>query len=326
MSYNYHANGEYIIDKDLLFDNFVPVTESENLLEGFAEDNKDPYIEEKLPCFTDITGIKQVCSENKLTMPKSTLDGLIDLRKKLDKKKNKFNGKKLEDFTEEKDINEYNDFIENIDMANSEIEIITDWNNNLKNREDNQPSEPSEQSEDTSESNNISSDTREILDKLNGDIDVIEQQIYTEEKNLTEHQNRLRELENKQSILEIENSVNSTEPFSMIENFAEEDLDSIKKEIEDLKKEIEERESNIKNLKEDQKLTIEQAKEAALHHEKQNEEDKTLNKKQEEERTENESSDDIDDEVNELYENYIFAGGIVLIVLIVLILLYYSLR
>tara|TARA_Y100000816_G_C26070270_1_gene562876 strand:+ start:592 stop:1563 length:972 start_codon:yes stop_codon:yes gene_type:complete len=323
MSFNYHANGEYIIDKNSLKDNFAPVLESENLLEGFADNNEDPYIEEKLPCFTDINGINQVCSESKLTMPKSTLDGLIDLRKKLDKNKNKFNGKKIEDFTKEKDINEFNDFIENIDMVNSEIEIITDWNKNLKNRESNEPSEPSEN---TTESNEISSDTREILDKLDGDIAVIEQQIYTEEKNLTEHQNRLRELENKQARLEIENSVNTQEPFSMIENFAEEDLDSIKKEIEDLKKEIEKREKTIGNLKEDQKLAIEQAKEAALHHEKQNEEDDQLTKKQKEERKENESSDDIDDEVNELYENYIFAGGIVLSVLIVLILLYYSLR
>ena len=67
MSFNYFANGEYIIEKDNLFENFEPVTETERLAEGFAE-NEDPYIQEKMPCFSDIDGVNQSCSDKKYTI------------------------------------------------------------------------------------------------------------------------------------------------------------------------------------------------------------------------------------------------------------------
>ena len=73
-------------------------------------------------------------------------------------------------------------------MVNSEIEIITDWNKNLENRPTEEPDEP----EQTIPDNSI----KESLEKYDNQIEVIEQQIYVEERNLTELKELLNKAEN----------------------------------------------------------------------------------------------------------------------------------
>ena len=138
MSFNYFANGDYEIENNL-----------KNIInEGFSDESQDPYVQKVMPCLSNINGVIQTCSDKELTMPQSTYDGLVQLEKKIMSVRDRFEGKSESDFKDD-ELNEFRDYIENIDMFNSEVEIITDWNNNLeKANSDSESSEPSTPSND----------------------------------------------------------------------------------------------------------------------------------------------------------------------------------
>ena len=301
MNFNYFANGDYEIEKNNLFENFEPVTEN------FSDDPKeDPYIQKILPCLSNVNGVIQTCSDKELTLPQSTFDGLVKLEEKINSVKNRFEGKSESDFNDnEGELNEFRDYIENIDMFNSEVEIITDWNNNL---------EKTNSEKDNSESSDSSDPTINPLENYKEEIAYIEEKIYNEERKLTELKKTLREEENKVTLDKVDEQLK--EGFTSLES---------PNRLDELREEIVKVEKIINNLKSEEQLLNEQAIETINHNNKQNEEDDEHSKKMEEER-EDIYDNEVDDEESDILDNYILSAGIVGIIIIILIIMYYTFR
>tara|TARA_B100000900_G_C20578650_1_gene716473 strand:+ start:762 stop:1640 length:879 start_codon:yes stop_codon:yes gene_type:complete len=292
MSFNYFANGDYEIENNL-----------KNIInEGFSDESQeDPYVQKVMPCLSNINGVIQTCSDKELTMPQSTYDGLVQLEKKIMSVKDRFEGKSESDF-KDNELNEFRDYIENIDMFNSEVEIITDWNNNLE-----------KANSESSESSDPSTPVNDVVDDYSGKIKEIEDKLYREEKNLTELQKILREEENKETLEKVNEQLN--------ERFTESDR------IDEIKENIKQTEERIEQLKKEGELLNEQAIETVEHQNKQNEEDEELSKQMEEEREElQEDNNEVDDEESDILDNYILSAGIVGIIIIILIILYFTFR
>lgn len=304
MNFNYFANGDYEIEKNNLFENFEPITEN------FSDESKeDPYIQKVIPCLSNINGVIQSCSDKELTLPQSTFDGLVKLEEKINSVKNRFEGKSESDFNDnEGELNEFRDYIENIDMFNSEVEIITDWNNNLEKA--NSEKDDSE----LSESSDSSIPTNNTLENYTEKIKEIEEKIYNEEKNLTELQKILREEENQNTLEKVNEQLKESFTTIVSPDRLNEIRESIKR-----SKEI------IANLKNEEELINKQAIETVAHNNKQNEEDDAHSKKMEEEREEI-YNNEVDDEESDILDNYILSAGIVGIIIIILIIMYYTFR
>ena len=184
MNFNYFANGDYEIKNDDLFENFKSITE--NFSDETEETSKDPYIETNVPCLEGIKEIIQNCTNEKLTMPKSSYENLVKLEKKINSGKDKFQGKQESKF-KDSELDKFRNYIEDVDRFNSEIEIITDWNNNLKkNNSQTESSETSDSSE-TVESSNENG-INDIVDKIKK----VEDDLYEEEVRLTKLKKELR--------------------------------------------------------------------------------------------------------------------------------------
>jgi|SaaInlStandDraft_5_1057022.scaffolds.fasta_scaffold10740_3 hypothetical protein len=322
MNFNYFANGDYEIKNDDLFENFKSITE--NFSDETEETSKDPYIETNVPCLEGIKEIIQNCTNEKLTMPKSSYENLVKLEKKINSGKDKFQGKQESKF-KDSELDKFRNYIEDVDRFNSEIEIITDWNNNLKkNNSQTESSETSDSSE-TVESSNENG-INDIVDKIKK----VEDDLYEEEVRLTKLKKELREEENKENLKIVEETLK--EEFSIIDTikskYNESDVTKI------LKDGIKKSEDNINFLIEQSKLLNEQIVKSAKHNNKQNEEDDQLNDKMNEERRKmdderkkmDDEKNDIEDEESDILDNHLIASVIIGMIVIILIILYYTLR
>ena len=342
MNFNYFANGDYEIKNDDLFENFKSITENfsdeTDETEETEETSEDPYIETNVPCLEGIKEIIQNCTNEKLTMPKSSYENLVKLEKKINSGKDKFQGKQESNF-KDSELDKFRNYIDDVDRFNSEIEIITDWNNNLKkNNSQTESSETSDSSE-TVESSNENG-INDIVDKIKK----VEDDLYEEEVRLTKLKKELREEENKENLKIVEETLK--EEFSIIDTikskYNESDVTKI------LKDGIKKSEDSINILIEQSKLLNEQIVKSAKHNNKQNEEDDQLNDKMNEERKKmdeerkkmdderkkmdderkklEEEKNDIEDEESDILDNHLIASVIIGMIVIILIILYYTLR
>lgn len=363
MSFNYLTNGDYEIDNSKMIEGFgfsdnsgivynnihwdfdemsedpdqnkYYKIDNEKNIEGFA-DHEDPYIERKLPCISGVSGVEHECKDDILTMPKSTFEGIVELKDKIESNKSKYNNKKREDFTGD-ELEKYDDYIENIDRYNDECKIITDWNNNIPKESDNESTEESVE-EESEYQINLNETTDRIISETNQELTNLNNEKIQIQNELSELEKNLLSLENEEKKIELENEINNetTERFSLLEDFMnnkgkynkkgrynkKESLDRINKRKKMYLEKIKEKKKELEGIKKKEELIKQHGKEDIRREIEQAKEKKEV----EQNYSTADTTQEPDDDKNDVLDNYYFAGGIIAIVLIILFLLYFALR